>query len=901
MGLPSYNTYGITYVKISKKDINGDDVTSTLENLLYFTFKYTDINPIQFIIEDKSEYSDYFLFKIKLTAYNQSSNINLLASSSNNNILNYQTSASANSKNYLTGIEQGINVLTYDNIDTNNLGYFTASSGDYLLGNTPNIPLIISASANIYSTTGTTSTQIRLFKQTSPGNFQLASGFSNTKASLSPLSSTTLYLSGSLTPVKGEKYIIGLSDNSPGDITLTVSSATFKVTQSISPNIGVSGSGDDLIVVTSGAPENNPLQGNIDEIVLNPRYISLDNITYNIPENEFQLILSGSGTNSTIKQYNYEANRIIIPRYKGSKSTSLGFNQNTIDGGLGVAPNVERTNVFFAAVNNIQETTPEIINTSVVNLKFLVDNQGNTYELNNDPSNISFFNSTFTFEKNNTVTLSDSEGNNFSSSIFKSGYDVIPILHSDMGTYYEPTLSFSDSGVGNYLHNATFQGYGIGTTDYAWQPAIWGSSGGTYNVKGGSEPNNNARSFFFRYPTSASSFDPTLVDILPVKGTSGTIINDTAGYQGGVLSRFLTGSIYHIKDSRPDTTLKFVYEFYLGTLFAYNLFFQLPNFNSLPWEIKVKICRDNKDNLTDDGAGNYIWDINSTTTKILTQHIYKGDFKLSNSTDSWTGGNYNPLTNTTIYTTNGYNQSYNDFVNGLFNRWNQDYTDFWSRIETQFISDLQINDVIGINIELKHPNSQTLGSAFTFKTTPTKTDYDANRRFKTFNVFSDPPPSMLIVPDPAPFFTTASGDPYTLIAYQTSASLDPALTSGLAQAFGYTQQNISESGYKPLTKISQPLVGDEIRFNYDESTSYIITSIGNDNDGNIALSIDKSIPDGLDLNWFLIRRYIKNPSKIIINTPVNQSTGFAFPEYMSKNIVDNLPKIIEKLKTQNLI
>jgi len=890
MALPGSPIYSTTYVKISKKDINGDDVTSTLENLLYFTLKYTDIGSVQFIIEDKTEYTDYYLFKIKLTAYNQSNNINTLVSSSNNNILNYQISASNNTSQ--TG-----GILTYSVVNTDVLGYLTASNGYYTLHNTPNIPLIISASATLYSDNGTLGTEIRLYKK-STGGLQGVPGFSYTQVSLSPSSSATLYLSGSLTPIKGETYVVGISDDSPSDTDITASFATFKVTQSIAPNVGVSGSGDDLIIVTSGNEEENPLYGNADLIVLNPRYITLDYTAYTLPEEEFQLVLSGSGTNSTVKQYNYEANRIVIPRYKGSRSNSPDFNQNTTEGGLGVSPNVERTNVYFAAINNIQETDPEILGTSVANLKFLIDNQGNTYELNNDPSNISFFNSTFTFEKNKSVTISDSEGNNLTSSIFRSGYDVIPILHSDMGTYYQPTLSFSDTGVGNYLHNATFQGYGVGPSPYNWAPQVWGSSnyGGNVNIN---EANNHNKNFFFRYPTSASSFDPSLVEISNVVVPISNRTQENSGYQGNALSRFYTGSIYHITTNRPDTSLKFSYNFYLQGLFGFILYNQLNNFNSLPWKVTVSICRDNTSNLSFDGT-NYTWDINNPSTQILTQHIYKGDFKRSLYTDIWTGGNYNSLTNTTTYTFDGYN-GFNTFFTNIFNTWNNNYTDFWSKIETNFIPDLQIDDVIGINIKVEYPPTAGIGTAFTFQVTPTLDDYNNNRRFKTFNVFSNPLPSMLIVPEPAPFFTTASGNPYTLIAYQLSASSNPALTSGLAQAFGYKQQNISESGYKPLTKISQPLIGDEIRFNYDEATSYVITSIGSDSGGNVTLSIDKPIPDGLDLNWFLIRRYIKNPSKLIINTPTVQSTGFAFPEYMSKNIIDNLPKIIETLKTQNLI
>lgn len=894
------NIYSLTNIKISKFDINGNNNTSNLENLLYFTLKYSDINSIQYDIIDKKEYPDYFLFTIKTNPFQQSSDIDTLASSSDNNTLNYFTSASypGNLPFNATG-----SILIYNTILNNSLGYLNTSSGQFILGNTPNIPITLIATASIYSVNGTLGTELRVYKQNSGSTSLIGtSGFSYTQASLGAMGSATLYISGSFTPIKGERYVVVITDDSPSDTDITASNVRLLITQSIQHNVGVSGSGDLLVLITPGENAENPLLNNADSIILNPNYLTLDYTEYRLPDNEFQLILSGSGTNSTIKQYNYEANRITIPRYKGSRSTSPDWNLNTTEGGLGVSPNVEKNNIYFAAINTIEDTSPEILNTSVANFKFLIDDQGNTYELNNDPSNISFYNSTFTFEKDKPIIISDSTGINYNSSVYKSGFDVIPILHSDMGTYFEPTLSFSSTGVGNYLHNATFKGYGGGSSPYNWIPQLWGSqNGGNVNVN---EGNNNGRSLFLKYPTSASSFDTSLVDILNVVVPSNIRVQANSGYQGAALDRFYSGSIYHVKTSRPNTSLKFEYNFHMyaeASALSYN------NQTTLPWIVTISICRDNIVNVPTDGIGNILWDVDLTpTTQILTRHIYKGNHKTTpQSTDVWTGGNYNSSTNTTIYTFNGANPTPPHQLS-LFNTWNNNFTDFWCKIETDFIPDLQIDDIIGIHIKLQYPAAGGGGGGggtfFSIYTTPTQADFNNNINFKSHHVYSDPIPSLLIIPSPAPFFTTSSGDPYTLIAYKTSASIsNPTCTSGLAQAFGYKQQDISESGYKPITNISQPKIGDQIRFNYDESTSYNIMNIGINTDSNVTLLLDKPIPDGLDLNWFLIRRYIKNPSKMIINSNYIQTDGFAFPEYMSKNIINNLPKIIEKLKIQGLI
>lgn len=506
MALPGTSLYSISHVKISKKDINGDDVTSIIENLLYFTLKYTDIGLVQFIIEDKTEYDDYYLFKIKLTPYNQSTNINTLASSSDNNILDYKILASSNTT-------QTSSILTYDDVTTDILGYLTASDGYYTLHNTPNVPLIISASATLYSDNGTQGTEIRLYRKPPVGGLQGITGFSSTQVSLSPASSATLYLSGSLLPIKGETYVVAISDDSPDDTDITASFATFKVTQSYAnPNVGVSGSGDELIITTSLPEDQDPLYGNADLIVLNPRYIALNYVEYTIPEEEFSLILSGFGTNSTVKQYNYELLRSILPRYIGSRTVSNDFNLNTLEAnpyqniysGVGLKPNVERTTPYFLYFGRMVNTSPILKDKVTLELKYLIDENGEAYNLNTQVPIYQNLIGSFEVGKKAYASFINNASNIYinTQSILLSGQFYQPILYnlsSSTNIAWSPQLNFvnldgsSGSGVPNFNSVVTFNqevDLRNNDEDYEFNLLSFGQATGTENSSNGSWSGN---------------------------------------------------------------------------------------------------------------------------------------------------------------------------------------------------------------------------------------------------------------------------------------------------------------------------------------------------------------------------------------------------------------------------
>ena len=58
------------------------------------------------------------------------------------------------------------------------------------------------------------------------------------------------------------------------------------------------------------------------------------------------------------------------------------------------------------------------------------------------------------------------------------------------------------------------------------------------------------------------------------------------------------------------------------------------------------------------------------------------------------------------------------------------------------------------------------------------------------------------------------------------------------------------------------------------------------------------------MNWFLVRRYVDTPGQIIIEADKpagGTSPGFFMPLYATKGIEDNFDKVIQQLKTDQLI
>jgi hypothetical protein len=158
-----------------------------------------------------------------------------------------------------------------------------------------------------------------------------------------------------------------------------------------------------------------------------------------------------------------------------------------------------------------------------------------------------------------------------------------------------------------------------------------------------------------------------------------------------------------------------------------------------------------------------------------------------------------------------------------------------------------------------------------------------------------------------------TGRPFWLTGSSNSTTITSSGQLGQAIYGGFFQQDISNSGMPLIENPSQILIGDEIRFEYDESNTFRVIDVEPGSDP-ITLSpiqyvtVDSPIPTSpsIDINNFVVRRLQKDTinavtldTKLISSIPI--TNGFLFPEYPSDQILSNLSFIINKLTERNII
>jgi len=148
--------------------------------------------------------------------------------------------------------------------------------------------------------------------------------------------------------------------------------------------------------------------------------------------------------------------------------------------------------------------------------------------------------------------------------------------------------------------------------------------------------------------------------------------------------------------------------------------------------------------------------------------------------------------------------------------------------------------------------------------------------------------------------------------WTTGSNYDTVLTSstalGAVLVGNYRQADIPSSGFDPIELTCQPKIGDEIRFEYDESLSYRIIDVLPSSSGTALVTylyLDNPIPPGgFNIDHFTIRRKVKDyiTGITLDSNLISQiDEGFLMPEYPSTDLKKNLSKIINDLSQKNVI
>jgi hypothetical protein len=121
---------------------------------------------------------------------------------------------------------------------------------------------------------------------------------------------------------------------------------------------------------------------------------------------------------------------------------------------------------------------------------------------------------------------------------------------------------------------------------------------------------------------------------------------------------------------------------------------------------------------------------------------------------------------------------------------------------------------------------------------------------------------------------------------------------------GYAQLDISGSGFEPIVLPLSVKYGDEIRFMGDENKTYMITSSSLAPGYTTIFHLNSPVDPTIDLDQFVIRRYIPDPNSIIFEgfRPDNSSGPYIVrPEYVVPELDKNLDQFILDLTQKGLL
>jgi len=771
---------GVKFIKIARVDKQGKDNTLSLQELNSIRIDYSDTNIIEYPITSISKYDDYFLFGVATTN---------ITSSTDNYILDYKFKAG-----WTGSLTDAVTILSSYNlsgsVNYDNLDYFNTSSGEYVLGNQPNIPITIVSSASVFATTSQLG-QLLIFSNLYGTVAQ--STFFNPN-------NTTVIVSASYTtvPTSGESFYLAMTTTGPINAT-----ASFFVTQSINPTV----SSSDLVVLQPYIDENfyiseyNVLAGNAVIPRYSALYMDVDYTTNTIQAVNQKQIISGSATRAAVQDSNYSTAAYINPRYIGKELSSAKFNEWTNgDISYGKTPNVSNPEVNFVSFKSLNGTSPHWGNYNVdmtqVNVEYIIGNDNTITKPINDSEGINFGTVNQTFEENRSASLFlnnvEVSGSSLATlngqwPVFKSGYRIEPIIYTQTASY---NSSGSVIGFG-YTGSITF---------------VQGEQDGNDTV-------NDYRLFAvgdFQSISPGDTFPKVIEFITPqILGESASFDSSTTfSYQPIGTPANVSGSGY-----------------ILG--FEISLYAVNPDYF----------------------FGN----------AIVTYQLQKNGIGIANiQINHWSD------------------------IGGVLK-----YID-------KNVTTSDVYRVVALNIAQANP------AAPQFATQVNLNNYwgTGNTPFTFWKVSQFPSPGTGVCNE----FWERSGSANNILLAKTGSD---SLT-GLNNYYGQKQKSIEKSGFNLINTDFEPQPNDEIRFEGLESLSFQISEV-TQSGLQLQLNLYEDIPANVNLNYFLLRRYVKDPSSIIIDTnfPLpdrsgssnNTGNGILKPQYVTAEV----NTIIQNTLTQNLI
>jgi hypothetical protein len=842
------------YLKIAKTDCNGNNnavALGQINKILIYIPSYNLYIPYNLTI--LNEQSNYYLYQSDTV---QSYSPSLWP----NQVFDYTVSASKgttkniNAPSILNPFQNRINLWTSVTGNASHYGtpYFSSTLGYFTLENTPNTPLAFSSSittSGSSTTNGSGTLSLRLYRN---GNFSTLNQISGI---ILTTETTTTFTSSLVYPLQNDIYFLSLTRNVTGGSIPVLKSGSLLITQSRA----VSASTCDPVILEPYITtpnfynsDGNALLNNAFELRDSSYYMDVDYSSGLTEPVNFGQLISGSATRAKVQDSNYTSKRVTIPRYEGSKSTSQQLNKWTKGdiGTFGKLPTVESLKSYVAYGYMDGSWAPERMNASAFTIKYLIDQDGNISTPNISDISLSNTQQNFPsrdrFRYSSILGLSGTQGGttNQFRNIIRGGYRIEPILYTQIGA--QPGASWA-----------------TGSDVISFTNIIPADQGTVTDVSG-----KYGLSTTLNYIGDSIVTFPSLI--------TGTGLTNSPLSLGPIVA-----------SSSYEVPLEVIDE-------GINL------------SIGVKLLV----NYNDPSPSTYNFDFLSVTIKRTTP--------LGNSSilfQKWIYSDYSQF--------NGIS-----YPNALYT--NTNYTIYVPALGEE---NLNPNDPVS---PLSLPGQQQgfftipssvlgVGDKITVEVFYPYSGPEILQIFSNSSFIIDQYPIALPSIDiPAPY------TPNTLWGYPDPLNYPYIITSsdaGLCKAYGnpkIKQVNISGSGFNP-TQLSFLLnVGDEFRFEGREDYTFEIKKIYAPQDeeddyqiprifptGSIEVHFSRDLPvsasvNSFNLDHFLIRRYVDDPSQIIFEgfRPTNGASPNSFiltPEYVIPKLNKNTDEFVKLLTEKGLI
>jgi len=473
---------GVTYLKISKVDKDGNDRTDFLRQIQTLRIIYDADTIKEYRIRNIQPQEDSYWCAV--SPVSQSDNLE-----NNYSVLDYNLNLdpSSTSTSFKTIGSDRYFTASYG-ANTNPLNYFNTTTGVYTLGSLPNVKLRVSATSvqiDFNGSPGSSATAtFALVNSASFASGVISSGDiieSNPRAITATSNNENFTNDDSIfwdenSPLfkKGAKVIpvIIIKGTSVLITNFNLIDLTITMLDNFDSAVGPSSNGNDKLTLFEPDGANwdyndfNPLFNNAEEARLSIQFLDVDYESGLTTPLNFTPIISGTAIHAAVQDSNYASKAWSNLRYNGVRSTSLGFNQNLDLGGFGNIPNVEQNQTFFAYFNTVQNTAPIIKNQTAYNIKYLIDSIGEVYQP--APLTPTLYNLIDSFETNKKATIKTITNSGSNLAFLNDTHPITNvgrldlILASETGSErndYITTMSFDfgviENGIANYTFFAT--------------------------------------------------------------------------------------------------------------------------------------------------------------------------------------------------------------------------------------------------------------------------------------------------------------------------------------------------------------------------------------------------------------------------------------------------------------